>query len=196
MNGGNMNNTQITLNNFFPLKELSQDQLSKIESGRGISTLKEKISRDVTGIKWPVALNEITRKVEDLLDISVIDIFLTAWNKYRILLKYTDKKKYSSNETFFIPLAEHTIKSEHKPYIEILINDKSVGKIDFNINISLTLKGIILKIRDGRIQEIQTGSCKGKGTIKCEDFVIMEKETESISLPGSINLGEGVPITA
>lgn len=91
-------------------------------------------------------------------------------------------------------MAEHTIKSEHKPYIEILINDKSVGKIDFNINISLTLKGIILKIRDGKIQEIQTGSCKGKGTIKCENFVILEKETESISLPGSINLGEGIPI--
>jgi hypothetical protein len=119
-----------------------------------------------------------------------------AWNKYRELLKYTDKEKYPPDVSVLVPLAEHTIKSEHKPYIEILINDKSVGKIDFNINISLTLKGIILKIRDGKIKEIQTGSCKGKGTIKCEDLVILEKETESFSLPGSINLGEGIPIAA
>ncbi len=191
-----MNNLEITLNQFFSLKELSQSRLSTIESSEKMSLLKEKVSKEIKEIRWPVTFSEIIKKIEDLLNIGTTDIMVMAWNKYRILLKYTDKKKYSSNETFLVPLAEHTIKSEHKPYIEILINDKSVGKIDFNINISLTLKGIILKIRDGKIQEIQTGSCKGKGTIKCEDFVIMEKETESISLPGSINLGEGVPITA
>jgi hypothetical protein len=161
-----------------------------------MSLLKEKVSKGIKEIRWPVTFNEIIKKVEDLLNISLSDIMVTAWNKYRMLLKYTDKKKYSSNETFLVPLAEHTIKSEHKPYIEILINDKSVGKIDFNINISFTLKGIILKIRDGKIKEIQTGSCKGKGTIKCEDLVILEKETESFSLQGSINLGEGIPIAA
>lgn len=191
-----MNNLEITLNQFFSLKELSQSRLSTIESSEKMSLLKEKVSKEIKEIRWPVTFSEIIKKIEDLLNIGTTDIMVMAWNKYRILLKYTDKKKYSSNETFLVPLAEHIIKSEHKPYIEILINDKSVGKIAFNINISLTLKGIILKIRDGKIQEIQTGSCKGKGTIKCEDFVIMEKETESISLPGSINLGEGVPITA
>lgn len=189
-----MNNLEITLNQFFSLKELSQSRLSTIESSEKMSLLKEKVSKEIKEIRWPVTFNEIIRKVEDLLNISIPDIMVAAWNKYRMLLKYTDRGEYSSNETFLVPLAEHTIKSEHKPYIEILINDKSVGKIDFNINISLTLKGIILKIRDGKIQEIQTGSCKGKGTIKCENFVILEKETESISLPGSINLGEGIPI--
>lgn len=187
-----MNSSEITLHQLFPLKEKI---LSLMESSKGVVALKEKIAKEVTSIKWPVTFDEIKNKIKDLLDISIPDIMVSAWNKYGILLNYTDKKKYSSNETFLVPLAEHTIKSEHKPYIEILINDKSVGKIDFNINISLTLKGIILKIRDGKIQEIQTGSCKGKGTIKCEDFVILEKETESFPLPGSINLGEGAVIT-
>ncbi len=191
-----MNNLEITLNQFFSLKELSQSRLSTIESSEKMSLLKEKVSKEIKEIRWPVTFNEIIRKVEDLLNISIPDIMVAAWNKYRMLLKYTDRGKYSSNETFLVPLAEHTIKSEHKPYIEILINDKSVGKIDFNINISLTLKGIILKIRDGKIQEIQTGSCKGKGTIKYEDFVLLEKETDLFLLPGSINLGEGIPIVS
>ena len=111
-----------------------------------------------------------------------------------MLLKYTDKGKYSPNDIFLVPLAEHTIKSEHKPYLEILINDKSVGRIDFSINVALTLKGFILKIQDAKIKEIQTGTCKGRGTIQCEDIVIMEKETGSFPLPGSITLGDGVPI--
>jgi hypothetical protein len=191
MNGGNMDSSEITLHQFFALKE---DALSAIELSKGMEALKEKIQKESTAIKWPVALNEITKKVGDLLDISVIDIMVKAWNKYRELLKYTDKEKYPPDMSVLVPLAEHTIKSEHKPYLEILINEKPAGKIDFNINISLTLKGMILKIQDGKIKEIKTGSCKGKGNVKLEDFVIMERETDSISLPGSINLGEGVAI--
>lgn len=195
MNGGIMNNLEITLNQFFSLKELAQSRLSTIESSEKMSLLKEKVSKEIKEIRWPVTFNEIIKKVEDLLNISVSDIMVSAWNKYRELLKYTDKGKYPPDVSVLVPLAEHTIKSVHKPSIEILINDKPVGKIDFDINIALTLKGFILKIQDGKIKEIKTGNCKGKGTIKCEDFVILAKETESFPLPGSINLGEGVAIT-
>jgi hypothetical protein len=191
MNGGNMDSSEITLHQFFALKE---DALSTIESSKRMEALKEKIQKESTAIKWTVALNEITKKVGDLLNISVIDIMVKAWNKYRELLKYTDKEKYPPDVSVLVPLAEHTIKSEHKPYLEILINDKAVSRIDFDINISLVLKGMILKIQDGKIKEIKTGSCKGKGNVKLEDFVIMEKETESFSLPGSIKLGDGVAI--
>ena len=47
---------------------------------------------------------------------------------------------------------------------------------------------------DGKIKEVITGTCKGKGTLKCEDLVILEKKIESIPWPGLITLGEGVPI--
>lgn len=191
-----MDKSQITLNQFFSFKgeELSQSRLSAMESSRKISSLKEVFSKEVKGIRWHVVFNEIMKKVGDLLNIGVSDIMVMAWNKYSLLLKYLDREKYSPDETFLVPLAEHTIKSEHHPYIEILINDKTVGKIGFDINISLNLEGIILKIQDGKIKEILTGSCKGKGTISHGDFVISEKSLEPIQLPGSIDLGEGIPI--
>lgn len=189
-----MNNSEITLCQFFPLKELRQERLSAIESSNKIASLKERVSKEAKGIRWPVELSEIIKKVEDLLNISMPDIMVSAWNKYRILARYADKGKYKPNETFLVPLAEHTIKSEHNPYIEILINDSVVSKIEFNINVSLFLKGFVLKIQDGKIKEILAGSCKGKGLVKCEDLVMLEKETESIPLPGSIKLGEGIAI--
>jgi hypothetical protein len=145
-------------------------------------------------VKWPVAFDIIVKKITDILDIGILDIMVMAWNKYRMLLKYADREKYPPGETLLVPLVEHTIKSEHRPFIEILINDKPVGKVEFNITISLMLKGIILKIQDGKIKGVTTGTCKGKGTIKCENIVILEKETAPISLPGSIDLGEGIPI--
>ena len=187
-----MDSSEITLNHFFPIQE---DTLSKFKSMKSMEALKERVEKEMPAIKWSAAFQEVIKQIEDLLDIRVVEIMAMAWNKYRVLLKYTDKEKYSPNDTFLTSLVEHTIKSEHKPYLEILINDYSVGKIDFSINVSLTLKGFILKIQDAKIKEIQTGTCKGKGTIKCEDVVIMEKETESFPLPGSIILGAGIPIT-
>ena len=193
-----MNNLPITLNQIFAFKEgeLPPDKISEIESSNKMLSLKEKISKEIPGIKWNVTLNEVVKKIGDLLNISLADIMVGAWNKYRTLQKYLDQKKYSPEEIIMIPLAEHKIKSVHRPYIEILINDQVVGKIEFSINITLTLEGIILKVQNAKIKEILTGTCKAKGTIKCENFVILEKDLSSISLPGSIALGEGIPIPA
>ena len=82
---------------------------------------------------WGGALIEaqIFEKLKDLLAIGIPDILVAAWNKYRILLKYLDREKYPPNESFLVPLAEHSITSEHHPYVEILVNDQPVGKICF-----------------------------------------------------------------
>ncbi|MBI4468835.1 MAG: hypothetical protein HY650_05870 [Acidobacteria bacterium] len=117
-----------------------------------------------------------------------------AWNKYRPLLKYADRSKYPPEEVALVPLAEHTISSEHHPYVEIMWGEQSLGKLEFGIELEITLEGIVLKNQDGKIKEIKTGTCKVKGTVKYADLVILEKDSEEISLPGPIDLGEGVAI--
>ena len=187
----------LTLNQFFSLqdKELSPEQASALESGEQAAAVKESVLKQTKGVGWGVIKNEIFKKLGDLLEISIPDILVAAWNKYEILLKYLDREKYPPNESFLVPLAEHCITSEHHPYVEILVNDQPVGKIGFDINVALTLEGIILKIQDGKIKEIFTSTCKGKGTISCDHKVILEKKTESVPLPGAIDLGQGIPIT-
>jgi hypothetical protein len=191
-----MSDSQITLKQFFsPEKKLSPKSLSSLELSKKFASLKKKIWKE-TKVKGPLILDSIIKKTIDMLDIKVLDIMVKAWNKYKILLKYLDKEKYPPDETFLVPLAEHTINSEHRPSIDILINDQPVGNIEFSITFSIMLEGIILKIQDGKIKGINTGTCKGKGTLKCENVVILEKKTASIPLPGSIDLGEGIPIPA
>lgn len=191
-----MNTVPLTLSQFFSLedKELSPDRLSAIESGEQVSALKGLVLKQTKGVGWGVIKEEIFKKLGDLLEISIPDILVAAWNKYEILLKYLDREKYPPNESFLVPLAEHCITSEHHPFVEILVNDQPVGKIGFDINVTLTLEGIILKIQDGKIKEIFTSTCKGKGTISYDHKVILEKKTESVPLPGNIDLGQGIPI--
>ena len=192
-----MNGAPLTLTQFFSLenKELLSDKLSTLESSGQVSAVREAAAKQAKGVGWGLIEAQIFEKLKDLSAIGIPDILAAAWNKYRILLKYLDREKYPPNESFLVPLAEHSITSEHHPYVEILVNDQPAGKIFFDIKVALTLEGIILKIRDGRIKEIFTGTCKGKGTISCDHIVILEKKTESVPLPGSIDLGQGIPIT-
>jgi hypothetical protein len=192
-----MNNQDLTLRRFFAYddKNIPRVRLSAAESGTTLANLRDKILGEVQGIQWPAACGEIMKKVGDLLDPDIPGILAAAWNKYRLLRKYLDRDKYPPDKTVLVSLAEHTVTSEHRPSIEIMINDRLVGRVDFQITASLVFQGLTLKIRGGRIMEILTGSCTGKGAIRCENCMIFERETAPFPLPGAIKLGDGVPIS-
>lgn len=69
-----------------------------------------------------------------------------------------------------------------------------LGKIPFQVDLALVLKGVVLKIQAGRIKTVRTGSCQARGSLKCENLLLLEKKTQVIELPGLIDLGEGVAI--
>ena len=76
----------------------------------------------------------------------------------------------------------------------IEINGKGIGALKLNIDLKLKLKGLILKIQNARIKQIMPGSCMGSGTISFYGKTLVEKETSEFNLPGTVDLGEGIPI--
>ncbi len=191
-----MNNSRITLKSFFSLDDIKELRSSFHSSGSDekFASLKDGVSKAASKVRWQSISDGIEENLFHLLDVNILDILARSWNKYRVIVKYKDKKKYPPDETFLVHLAEHKIKSEHKPSVEVLINDNPIGKIDFNITVVLTLQGVVLRIRDGKIKGLAIGSCIGEGTVKCENFVILERKLSQFAFPGSIDLGEGIPI--
>ncbi|OGP75431.1 MAG: hypothetical protein A2Y80_01075 [Deltaproteobacteria bacterium RBG_13_58_19] len=187
-----MTDTAISLTRLFPLPgEQPLDLLSPEKAAK----LQEALARKAPAISWSLFPSEFNLKVIELLDIDLADIFVRSWNKYRILKDYADPDQHSPDETILVPLGEHTIKSEQHPHIDIFLNETRLTTVDFQISLSLVLKGIILKLQGGRITEILAGSCQGKGSIKCENQVLFEGETKPVLFPGSIKLGEGIAIS-
>ncbi len=191
-----MENQLQTLNHFFSFNAtgLPRRPLQALEAGEKMSEIRERIARDSGSVSWPVAFSELVNKIGDVLDIRLTDILCSAWHKYREIRKYADSTAYPPGETFLVPLAKHTVNSVHRPSIEILVDDCPVAVVDVAVEISLTLEGAVLKISDGKIKGITTGYCTGSGIITCEGFTVLEKKTEPWNLPGSIDLGEGIPI--
>jgi hypothetical protein len=184
----------ITLKDFFDVSDLTPQHLAALESNAKLTSLRDVLSRRAPDVTWPAALGEITRKTDDLLQVNIPEVAAAAWNKYQVLRKYSDPEKYSSCETIMVPLATHTIRSVHKPYVEILAGDEPVGRVDFEIDLELVLEGVLLSIRGGKIVEMRIGSCQGKGSASCEGIVLAKRETKSFLLPGSIALKDGIPI--
>ncbi len=191
-----MNDSDLTLRHFFACgnEVVPREWPQELESGTAMADLKDKVRADARGVRWPAAFAEIKKSVEPLLDVEIPALLAAAWNKCRLLSKYLDRDRYPPDKTVMLPLAEHTVKSEHRPVIEIYLNDHLIGKINFLVTVSLVLEGLTLKIRGGRIVEILTGSCTGKGTISCENCLLAERATAPFALPGSIKLGDGIPV--
>jgi hypothetical protein len=193
-----MDDVMVTLKEFFTTRSKFgfSEIKSRIEKSDQVASLREQVSNAVGKSGWPVTLEEIHKKIADLLDISILDVLVGGWNTYRGLRKYLDKEKYPPTQSILVPLAEHTVKSEHHPYIEILINNEPAIKIAFEATLTFAARNVILLVQDGKIKGVRTGEIKGKGTIKCEGALLLEQDFRAIPLPGSVDLGDGIPIPA
>lgn len=191
-----MNHPPNSLNQVFNGQEDSGfgENLRRSLETQEFSSLRQSFTEEPSSIAWPGLSKEIRSKAGDLLSVSIPDILIRAWNKAGILNKYINKEKYDPNEVFLIELKEHEISSKHKPYLDLEVNNKSIGRINFEIDLSIVVQGAILKIQDAKIKQIRTGSLKVSGAITCEGLEITKKESKEIKLPGEIDFGEGIPI--
>ncbi len=193
----NLEMTVTSVKQFFDLLDVSPEQLSKMSQSKSMKSLKTNLSKKAPVFKPPVSFYEhLFKYMVELLDIEIPEILGNAWSKYKDLRKYCDPKKYPPDETFFVHLGEHTIHSEHTPSLEPIINDMPIqaANLTFTIKLDFTLKGMILKIKGGKIMEIRIGSCQGKGSIESEGVSLIQKQSKPVQLPGVLALGEGIPI--
>jgi hypothetical protein len=176
----------------FRAQQFSKDQWSRIESREALRNLRQSLNRLPGG--WPGFRNKILEEAGGLLDIRLLDVMCWAWKKGHELEAYRDTKKYPPDKTFTVSLVEHKIKSTHKPHVEIRMNQKKVGSVNFTVNVEITVRVMKLEIQNARIKKIRMGDWKAKGNLFCEGFLLAERESNPLDLPGTVDLGEGLQI--
>ncbi|HXI23320.1 MAG TPA: hypothetical protein VNG71_05545 [Pyrinomonadaceae bacterium] len=167
-----------TLRDAFQVPEKASD-----EGDDHWQAFQDKLKQEAKGIKWTAAMPDLGAKICELLDIKIHDILMTAWKKAEALRQALEDSKVDPERSIYLDLAEHSIDYETKPFIDVKIKGASVKKITLTVMLNLKLKGFTLKVQNGAICEIQTGSCEGKGAIKYEKLPIAEKKLSPIKLP-------------
>jgi hypothetical protein len=156
--------------------------------------IQKAIHEESRAIRWSWVRALVTEKTEEILDLNVLDVLLGVWKKYAEIKQYADSKKYGPKETILVPLAEHTVTSEHHPYVEILLKDQPVGRVVFDLEFSILLKGFALKIEGGAIWEVQAGSAKAEGSLALDETVLLKRGLEPINFPGTIHFTKGISL--
>ena len=184
-----MNASALTLDTFFQFSDLHQPgggKLKKLESARPMKRAQRQLRKTAGRHTAPLTANDLITPMSELLDVSLMDIIVRAWNSNNLFEKYLDPEKYDPSKPVLISLKKHSITSTHAPRIDINMNGSRLGQIDFEIDLTLTLEGVILELRGGELREIRTGQLVGSGTLKCEKLVLLKRSTGAIDVPGKI----------
>lgn len=188
-----MSENSVTFRRLFGDVMPTAKQLEALESTTAIKSLRDSISIRAPRGAWPAVVAAVMNATDDLLSVNVAEVLVAAWTAQGIVRQYADPNNHPPNETLVVPLVTHTIESVHKPYVELLIGDQSLGRVDFEIDLEVTLEGALLTIRDGKIVEVRVGSCEGKGRIDCEGVTIAQTNLKPILLPDVISVKDDAP---
>ena len=175
-----------------PSKTFPKQVLTAGVSEEELNSLKGKISGALSGVSWGHLEETVCAKLSEQLNKDPMELISAAWEKYHVLAEAAEQSK--SGETVFVPLEEHSISSELHPYVEIQVGPQVIKRIEFDVNLTLQLKGLVLKIEAEKIKAIEAGSCEGSGEIQVMDVSIWKHDFKPVNLPGRINLGSGIAI--
>jgi hypothetical protein len=186
----NAHSAVLTLYDFFSPapEEFSRRLRTGFQSTAAASSLVTRIGQTLIKLHADEVLRQVGEKVFELLNTPILDVLARAWKQSRTLRESLESTRRSPSETVFLPLVDHSISSEQRPYIEVLQNERPIARLVFPVSVALRLEGMVLKIQDGKIKEILAGNIKIKGTVKFGDFVLLEKDFQPIPLPGSVAL--------
>jgi len=183
------------LSHFFGFDTISKETVAEIAGTKEFKALKAKLRKELPAVTLTESFFEmLITQLSELLNIDVRTILLNTWNKSSDILQYTDSQKYPPDEIFMLPLAQHTITSEHQPSLQLTLNKAPVGEIQLDIKLELTIKGGILKIQNKRIMAFSVGTCQGKGSVRYGELALLERKSGAFTLPGTFALGAGIAL--
>jgi hypothetical protein len=190
-----MNNSPTSIRLVFPRGELEAPKLLKA-AAKALSELErnELLNARLSAKVVSGFVGYIVQMAERVTDIPLADVLIGAWQTERRFAKYHDLEKFPPGSISVVPLATHRITSTHKPYVEISVAGKSLGRIPFVIELQITVESLDVVIQDARFMRIEAGRARVSGSLKCADQIILEKSSKDFAWDDGISLGAGVPI--
>jgi hypothetical protein len=192
-----MSSARITLGNFLGIEgaALAPESVPDLTNSEAYGRLQSQLASKV-GPLWRLVRARLPEHVSKMLDIDGVGILVGSWNKARELRKYCDSSKYPPEDVVLVSLTKHKVSSRHQPFLELVIDGQPLGRLTFEIDLALTLDAAELTIQGGRIKKIKPGKAQGSGSIACEGAILHNVDKKLLTLPGTIDLGEGIAIPA
>ena len=181
-----MSHTAMSLNdllqpNFKQAKRIGwQDSEKEAE----IQHIRAVLEQEIPELDWDLVKHEIYQQLETLLDITLQAVLERAWITSKPVAQAIEKQLiHQSDAIVVIPLLPHKIRSKHQPSLHIHLNHKEVGQLPLVATYTFRLSGVLLKIKNGKIEMILAGKCKSFASLLYQDTMLKEQKTPTFDLP-------------
>lgn len=191
-----MTNALITLSDLFfgAQQNMSEEEAEQLEQAEDMQTAKTLLTEGKEAADWSTTLRQIKSEFHRLFDVSLLDILLAGWEKYRLVTEYADLDIHPPGERTTLDLELRSLSSTHKPIINLLINNKVTATLTFTIQFQLQFNVLKLTLGDGKIWSIETGQCEGSGNVLIKNHAILHRTFNKVDLPGRIDFPCGIPV--
>jgi|SRR5262245_825857 len=130
-----------------------------------------------------------------VLDVNVVDLLVGGWRKHAALVAAARHTLVVPGSEEVVDLASHRIRSVHRPYVSVLIDDVQVAKIDFELTVVFEIKALVAVVRAGRLVALSGGQCEAAATIAAEG-VLLVQQRRLLDLNARLPLGDGIQLLA
>lgn len=139
--------------------------------------------------------DEVGRTADRLLDLDLGDVLGAAWRKHSALVAAGRRTAAAPGTEELVELATHKVTSVHRPYVEVLVDDVELTKVDLELRLSFLVKGVLGVVRDGRLVALRTGSCEAAATLSCEGVKVASRKA-TLDAPVLVRLGPGLALAS
>jgi hypothetical protein len=130
--------------------------------------------------KGAVALirRQVIEAAFEALDITFSDVLTGAWSRYSELLQAAELTRADPSRREDVVLAEHTVTSEHRPQVDVLVDDSLVASIHLLVELVCTVRALTVAVERAAIVEVGSGSARVELTVSVDDEPLWRRERE------------------
>jgi hypothetical protein len=140
--------------------------------------------------------SQVATVAHGLLDLDLGDLVVAGWRKQGELAAAAERTAANPGSSEVVELASHRISSVHRPFVELLINGAHVATVNFELDIEIVVKALVVTVRNGHVVSLHTGACDVAAKLAAEGLQLASRRAHFelpliIRLPLLLHLGAG-----
>jgi hypothetical protein len=112
--------------------------------------------------------NQVASAVQGLLDLDLGGLMVSGWSKQGDLAAAAQRTAARPGSSEVVELASHRISSAHRPFVDLIVGEEQVARINFQLDIEFLVRALVATVRDGHVASLEAGSCEVTVTLAAE----------------------------
>lgn len=159
----------------------------------GVGRIAVRAAREMAESTRAALGAEVMRTVDGLLDLDLGALVVAGWKKHAALTAAAEQTRIAPGTSAVVSLAEHTVSSTHKPYVDLLVREKRVARVQVELSVEVTVRGLAATVRGGRLVSLTGGGGEISARLVVEDRELAHRKARA-DLPLVVRLGDGIPL--